>query len=101
MSARNSTRMNAARGRTESKIGLIAVAAGFALGVGAVEVQSQVTVDIGARDPAFSPDGSTIAVSILGKIWTLPAEGGTARQLTDGASWDTRPAWSPDGRFLA
>ncbi|MDE2944018.1 MAG: amidohydrolase family protein [Gemmatimonadota bacterium] len=101
MSARNSTGMKAARGRTGAKVRLITLAVGLVLGAGAVEAQSHVTVDIGARDPAFSPDGSTIAVSILGKIWTLPAEGGTARQLTDGASWDTRPAWSPDGRFLA
>ncbi len=92
---------------TRWRLRLAAVVAGFALvaspaaGVGALQAQSHVTVDIGARDPAFSPDGSTIAVSILGKIWTLPAEGGTARQLTDGATWDTRPAWSPDGRFLA
>ncbi|WP_420442366.1 amidohydrolase family protein [Candidatus Palauibacter sp.] len=92
---------------TRWKLRLAAAVAGFALvaspaaGVGALQAQSHVTVDIGARDPAFSPDGSTIAVSILGKIWTLPAEGGTARQLTDGATWDTRPAWSPDGRFLA
>jgi len=100
MSARNSTGINAACGRTRPKVRLITLAAGFALWAGAVEAQSHVTVDIGARDPAFSPDGSTIAVSILGKIWTLPAEGGAARQLTDGASWDTRPAWSPDGRFL-
>ncbi len=78
-----------------------AVAAGSAAGTGALWAQSYAAVDIGARDPAFSPDGSTIAVSILGKIWMLPAEGGAARQVTDGASWDTRPAWSPDGRFLA
>ncbi|WP_419861301.1 amidohydrolase family protein [Candidatus Palauibacter sp.] len=105
MSTRNSNSTGlavpGAGGRRGRVAGLAAVAAGFAFGVGALQAQSHVTVDIGARDPAFSPDGSTVAVSILGKIWTLPAEGGAARQLTDGASWDTRPAWSPDGRFLA
>ena len=90
-------------GRIQRMMGLAAAVAlaGFAVGAGPVQAQSQVTLDIGARDPAISPDGSTIAVSILGKIWTLPADGGAARQMTDGASWDTRPAWSPDGRFLA
>ena len=93
--------MSTLNGRMRRKLGLAAVAAGVAVCTGALPAQSQVTVDIGARDPAISPDGSTVAVSILGKIWLLPIEGGTARQLTDGASWDTRPAWSPDGRFLA
>ncbi|WP_419950090.1 amidohydrolase family protein [Candidatus Palauibacter sp.] len=93
--------MSTLNGRMRRKLGLAAVAAGVAVCTGALPAQSQVTVDIGARDPAISPDGSTVAVSILGKIWLLPIEGGTAHQLTDGASWDTRPAWSPDGRFLA
>ena len=93
--------MSTFSGRTGRKVGLAAVVASLAFGVGAVHAQSHVTVDIGARDPAISPSGSTVAVSILGKIWLLPVEGGAARQLTNGASWDTRPAWSPDGRFLA
>ncbi len=104
MSARISRGLTAVGGRAERMFGLgtiVTIMASFALGAGAVQAQSHVTVDVGARDPAISPDGSTIAVSILGKIWTLPAEGGTATQLTNGASWDTRPAWSPDGRFLA
>ena len=87
--------------RWNLRIAAALVAAAVGLTPGAARAQSSVTVDIGARDPAISPDGSTIAVSILGKIWTLPTEGGAAHQLTDGASWDTRPAWSPDGRFLA
>jgi amidohydrolase family protein/WD40 repeat protein len=58
-------------------------------------------VDHGARDPRISPDGSTIAVSILGKIWLLPSAGGEARQISYGVSWDTHPAWSADGQFLA
>src|SRR5215467_4107138 len=43
-----------------------------------------VTVDHGARDPQISPDGSSIAVSILGKVWLLPSGGGEARQISYG-----------------
>ncbi|HJQ23404.1 MAG TPA: amidohydrolase family protein [Blastocatellia bacterium] len=60
-----------------------------------------VLVDHGAQDPAVSPDGAQLAVSILGKIWVLAARGGEAQQLSEGFGWDTHPAWSPDGRFIA
>ena len=71
------------------------------VGGDAAEAQTTVAVDVGARDPAISPEGSLVAFSVLGKIWTVPFEGGAATQITHGPSWDTRPAWSPDGRFLA
>jgi imidazolonepropionase-like amidohydrolase len=60
-----------------------------------------VTVDVGAADPALSPDGARIAVSILGKLFLVPTAGGDAVQLTQGAGWDAHPAWSPDGQFIA
>jgi len=61
------------------------------------------TVEVreGASDPDVAPDGRRVALSILGKIWTLPVAGGTAEQVTYGPGWDAAPAWSPDGRFLA
>jgi imidazolonepropionase-like amidohydrolase len=60
-----------------------------------------VTVDHGTQDPAVSPDGAQIAASIFGKIWVMFIAGGEARQITEGLGWDTHPAWSPDGQFLA
>lgn len=60
-----------------------------------------VVLDHGATDPQISPDGSSIAVSILGKIWIVPSAGGEARQLSFGMGWDRHPAWSTDGQMLA
>ncbi|HYL98866.1 MAG TPA: amidohydrolase family protein [Blastocatellia bacterium] len=86
-------------------IGLIALIAGPVFGASPagpdVPPVREVTVDQGAQDPAPSPDGNTIALSILGKIWLLPAAGGGAREVTRGIGWDAAPTWSPDGRFLA
>ncbi len=50
---------------------------------------------------ALSPDGTTVALDLLGVIWTVGIEGGTAtRILADG--YDAHaPAWSPDGTHLA
>ena len=60
-----------------------------------------VTIDRGAYNPSISPDGATIAVGILGKVWLLPVEGGVARQLTFGDGWAHHPVWSRDGERLA
>lgn len=60
-----------------------------------------VDVHDGAADPAVSPDGARVALSILGRIWVVPIAGGEATELTAATSWDAAPAWSPDGRSLA
>jgi imidazolonepropionase-like amidohydrolase len=67
----------------------------------AQQTMQAVEVRLGAMDPAVSPDGTWIAASIFGKIWIMPFTGGEAIQVTHGIGWDRRPAWSPDGRFLA
>src|SRR4026207_2433444 len=56
---------------------------------------------IGAIHPRISPDGSTIAFSYQGAIWTTPRAGGTMTRLTDGPNLDIEPAWSPDGKRIA
>lgn len=49
----------------------------------------------------ISPDGGTIAFTYKGDIYTVPANGGKATQLTTNPAHDTRPVWSPDGKQIA
>ncbi|HXE30359.1 MAG TPA: S41 family peptidase [Terriglobales bacterium] len=51
--------------------------------------------------PALSPDGSQIAFVAGSAIWTVPASGGAARLLISSASTESRPLYSPDGKWLA
>lgn len=50
---------------------------------------------------AVSPDGKTLAVDLLGVLWTLSASGGTARRLTSDYCDIAQPNWSPDGKRIA
>ncbi len=56
---------------------------------------------LNARGPTPSPDGSLIAFSYMGDLWTVPAEGGTASRLTIHEAYDDTPKWSPDGTSIA
>lgn len=53
------------------------------------------------RYPAISPDGSTIAFSYKGDLYSVPTKGGEAHQLTTNAAYDSQPIWSPDGKHIA
>jgi amidohydrolase family protein/WD40 repeat protein len=50
---------------------------------------------------ALSPDGRMLALDLLGCLWTMPVEGGTARRITDEFMDARQPAFSPDGKRIA
>ncbi|MCC6757364.1 MAG: PD40 domain-containing protein, partial [Arenimonas sp.] len=52
-------------------------------------------------DLDVSPDGKTIAFSMMGDIYLLPIAGGDARRISSGPAWDVQPRFSPDGREIA
>jgi Tol biopolymer transport system component/tRNA A-37 threonylcarbamoyl transferase component Bud32 len=59
-----------------------------------------------AESPRWSPDGKAIAFvgRTPGEPWrieTIPAAGGTPKQLTRGETEEAFPDWSPDGTRLA
>ena len=52
-------------------------------------------------DLDVSPDGKTIAFSMMGDIYLLPIAGGDARRISSGPAWDVQPRFSPDGKEIA
>lgn len=48
-----------------------------------------------------SPDGKMIVFELLGDIYTLPIEGGTAKLIDGGMAFDSQPKFSPDGKWIA
>ena len=59
------------------------------------------TTEVTRADVALSPDGQTLIFTILGHLFRLPVEGGTAEQLTFGPFYDSDPVFSPDGKRVA
>ncbi|MCB2200529.1 hypothetical protein KQI63_14060 [bacterium] len=53
------------------------------------------------REPAVSPDGSTVVFSFQGDLWSVSSEGGQATRLTANPAYDTQPVFSPDGSKIA
>lgn len=53
------------------------------------------------RDAKISPDGTTIAFTYKGDIFTVPVTGGEATRITSQPTYETSPVWSPDGKTIA
>ncbi|MDE6299995.1 MAG: peptidase S41, partial [Muribaculaceae bacterium] len=52
------------------------------------------------HDAAISPDGSTVAFSYKGDIFTVPVAGGQALQITSNDAYEGKPVWSPDSKNI-
>jgi tricorn protease-like protein len=59
---------------------------------------NQLTEDPADAEPAFSPDGRTIAFARGGDLYSVRPDGSGQRQLTSGTGLDSAPIVSPDGR---
>jgi dipeptidyl aminopeptidase/acylaminoacyl peptidase len=57
------------------------------------------------RDPAWSPDGTTLALISNAegrdRVWVLNLRGGDNRPLKESPASPRWPIWSPDGRWIA
>lgn len=63
-----------------------------------------------SSDARVSPDGRWVVCTVsralreedryASNLWLMPAEGGEARPITQGAARDHSPRWSPDGREI-
>jgi len=53
------------------------------------------------RYQSISPDGQTIAFTYMGDLYTVPTNGGEAKQITFHKAHDYMPVWSKDGSTIA
>ncbi len=68
---------------------------------GFTAIASQAATPLWMRDVRISPDGTEIVFCYKGDIYKMPAQGGTATQLTTQDSYECTPVWSPDGKQIA
>src|SRR4029453_19033979 len=50
--------------------------------------------------PAWSPDGTWIAVAMSGSIWKVDPTTGVAHEVTYNPKNHSMPDWSPDGKWI-
>lgn len=64
--------------------------------------QQLTNLDVQASCPGWAPGGSQLVVVLEGStIATLSADGGSTQVLVEGEGWNSSPAFSPDGQWLA
>jgi Tol biopolymer transport system component len=61
---------------------------------------NQLTEDPTDTEPAFSPDGRTIAFARGGDLYSVRPDGSGQRRLTSGSELDSAPIVAPDGRTV-
>ncbi|MBV9242514.1 MAG: PD40 domain-containing protein, partial [Acidobacteria bacterium] len=74
--------------------------------VGSVALALVVSIPLFAQspymtEPSLSPDRKEIVFVSGGDIWSVPAEGGIARLLVSHPATESKPMYSPDGKYLA
>ena len=69
--------------------------------IGGGQSKQITTGDRSNSSPRWSPDGSKLAFTTGGQIWTMNADGSDRRQVTTIATGAANPVWSPDGNFIA
>ena len=71
----------------------------FALGLLSLSLSAQESARL-LRKSDISADGSTIAFSYQGDIFTVPVSGGLAKQITSNQAYDSDPLWTADGKSI-
>jgi len=82
-----------------SKSDFISLAIYLLLIIGAIPAIAANTVNI--SDLTVSPDGTLLAFSAEGDIWTVSSNGGVAHRLTLNSAEDQSPVFNPAGNLLA
>ena len=89
-------------------VAAVCLAAGAALGESEqglplkAEREARFTVDKATwLSLDVAPSGDQLALEILGDLYLLPIEGGTAKAITQGMGYDVQPRFSPDGKRIA